>query len=87
MMDIDNGYYLAKFELEVDYNNALSKGPWVIFGHYLIVQPWSSQFSTQHEYPKSVVAWIQILGLSGAFYKRSILQEIGILVGKVVKID
>lgn len=41
-MGIENEYYLAKFEFEMDYNNVLSNGPWVIFGHYLIVQPWSS---------------------------------------------
>ncbi|KAG8493011.1 hypothetical protein CXB51_012640 [Gossypium anomalum] len=39
LMDIDNYYYLAKFESKLDYNNALSNGPWVVFGHYLTVQP------------------------------------------------
>lgn len=34
-----------------------------------------------------MVAWIRIIGLSGAFYKRSLLMEIGSLVGKVIKID
>lgn len=86
-MDIENGYYLAKFESAMDYNNVVSRGPWVLFGHYLTVQPWSSQFSTHNEFPQTVVAWVRIPGLSGAFYKRSLLQEIGSLIGKVVKID
>lgn len=38
-MDIDNGYYLAKFELKFGYANVIAKGPWVIFRHYLTVQP------------------------------------------------
>lgn len=86
-MDIDNGYYLVKFESEDDYANVIAKGPWVVFGHYLAVQPWSSRFSTHEEFSQCVVAWICILGLSRAFYKRSLLMEIGSLVGKVVKVD
>ncbi|PPS13453.1 hypothetical protein GOBAR_AA07127 [Gossypium barbadense] len=37
LMDIENGYYLAKFETTADYNKILSQGPWVIFGHYLTI--------------------------------------------------
>lgn len=87
LTDIDNDYYLAKFESEADFNNVMAQDPWVIFGHYLTVQPWSSDFSTLDAHPQSVVAWILIPGLSGAFYKRSPLMEIGSLVGKVIKID
>lgn len=36
---------------------------------------------------QNVMAWIRIPGLSRAYYKRSLLQEIGNLVGNVVKID
>lgn len=83
-MYIENDYYLAKFESELDYNNVLSKGHWVIYGHYLIVQLWSSHFSTLDSYPQFVVAWIRISGLSRAFYKSNLLKEIESLVGKVV---
>lgn len=67
LMDINNDYYLAKFESKKDFNNVVAQGPWVIFGHYLIIQPWSSKFSTLNAYPRSVVAWIHIPSLSGAF--------------------
>lgn len=87
LTDIENDYYLAKFESTVDYNNIISKGPWVIYDHYLTVQPWSTLFSIADIFPQNVVAWIQIPGLFDAFYKRSLLQEIRSLVGKVVKID
>lgn len=55
-MDISNGYYLAKFESDENYKNVISKGLWVLYGHYLTVQSWSPQFSTNDEYPKCVVA-------------------------------
>ncbi|MBA0701134.1 hypothetical protein Goari_022679 [Gossypium aridum] len=84
---IDNDYYLAKFESDLDYNNVVSKGPWVIFSHYLIVQPWLTQLSTLKAFPQYVMAWVCILGLSRALYKRILLQEIQSLIGKVVKSD
>lgn len=51
LKDIDNDYYLAKFESVLDYNSVLLKGPWVVFGHYLSVQPWSAKFLTLEDYP------------------------------------
>lgn len=39
LMDIENDYYWTNFEAESDFHHVLSKGTWVIYGHYLIVQP------------------------------------------------
>ncbi|KAH1108355.1 hypothetical protein J1N35_012123 [Gossypium stocksii] len=87
LMDIDNVYYLVKFESALDYNNVIFKGHWVVFGHYLSVQPWLAQFSTMEDFPKNVMTWARIICLFGYFYKRSILHEIGNMIGKVIKID
>lgn len=87
LMDIDNDYYLVKFESNLDYNSVISKGPWVVYGYYLTVQSWSTEFSSLEAFSQNMVAWIRILGLSRVFYKRSILQEIGSLAGKVVKMN
>ncbi|KAH1114725.1 hypothetical protein J1N35_008103 [Gossypium stocksii] len=46
LMDLENGYYLIKFNNEDDYNKVVFGGPWVIFGQYLIVHLWSADFST-----------------------------------------
>ncbi|KAA3473213.1 GroES-like zinc-binding alcohol dehydrogenase family protein [Gossypium australe] len=35
-MDIENGYFLAKFQNIMDCEKVLSEGPWIIFGQYLI---------------------------------------------------
>ncbi|PPS16412.1 hypothetical protein GOBAR_AA04159 [Gossypium barbadense] len=40
LIDIKNGYYL---------------GPWIIFGQYLTVQPWTKDFSPLQPYPSVVV--------------------------------
>ncbi|PPD79299.1 hypothetical protein GOBAR_DD23771 [Gossypium barbadense] len=58
LMDLDNDYYIMKFQTKADYEKALTEGLWMIYGQYLTMQPWSPLFSTQEEYPMQVVVWI-----------------------------
>ncbi|MBA0878496.1 hypothetical protein Goshw_021855 [Gossypium schwendimanii] len=44
-MDIENGYYLEKFQDKRDFEKVISQGPWVTYGQYLIVQPWIKNFN------------------------------------------
>ncbi|KAA3472094.1 leucine-rich repeat receptor-like protein kinase PEPR2 [Gossypium australe] len=87
LMDIENGYYLAKFYSAEDYSKVLSQGPWMIYGQYLTVQPWTKEFNPSQPYPSTVLAWIRLLGLPGFLYKKKILEEIGGTIGKVVRLD
>ncbi|KAE8719828.1 hypothetical protein F3Y22_tig00109925pilonHSYRG00011 [Hibiscus syriacus] len=41
VIDLENDYFLVKFESEQGYIHVLMEGPWMIFGCYLTVQPWS----------------------------------------------
>ncbi|KAK8289993.1 hypothetical protein V6Z12_D07G230300 [Gossypium hirsutum] len=87
MMDIENGYFLVKFQNKLDCEKALSEGPWIIFGQYLTVQPWSLAFDPTQAYPNVVMAWIRFPGLPGYLYNHKIITVIGEMVGKVVKLD
>lgn len=87
MMDIENEYFLVKFQNKLDYEMALSEGPWIIFGQYLTVQPWTVSFDPSQAYPSIVKAWIRFPGLPGYLYNHKIIFEIGGMVGKVVKLD
>lgn len=60
LMDIANGYFLVKFQDLGDYNKALSQGPWIVYGQYLTVQPWSKHFNPMQRYPSVVLTWIQL---------------------------
>ncbi|KAH1113982.1 hypothetical protein J1N35_007360 [Gossypium stocksii] len=71
-MDIDNGYYLAKFQNLTDLEKVLSQGPWIVYEQYLTVQPWSIEFSPLQLYPDMVI---------------KILWEIGGIIGRVAKLD
>ncbi|KAA3468387.1 GroES-like zinc-binding alcohol dehydrogenase family protein [Gossypium australe] len=86
-MDIENGYYLVKLHSTYDYTKVLSQGPWLVYGQYLTVQPWTKEFSPSQPFPNIVLAWIRLPGLPGYLYKKKIIEEIGGLIGKVVRLD
>lgn len=37
ILDVDNGYYMVKFDLQADKDMVMSGGPWMLFDHYLCV--------------------------------------------------
>ncbi|XP_052488985.1 uncharacterized protein LOC128042294 [Gossypium raimondii] len=72
---------------EVDYVRALTKGPWIAFGQYLMVQPWSKSFSTSQPYLMNVVVWICLTGFPDFFIRRAVLTSIGEMIVHVIKLD
>ncbi|KAI9100770.1 hypothetical protein K1719_024132 [Acacia pycnantha] len=85
--DMERSFYFATFDLEEDYMKVLTGGPWMIYGAYLTVQPWSLEFDAKTSSISKVVAWVRIPGLSFRYYHKSTLRAIGSLLGDVVKID
>ncbi|MFQ6657758.1 hypothetical protein Gotur_027300 [Gossypium turneri] len=77
VMGIENEYFLVKFQTTEDYDRVLTQGPWIIYGQYLTVQPWTKDFSLSQPYSSVVMAWIRLLGLPGFMYKRKIIEAIG----------
>ncbi|KAI9088221.1 hypothetical protein K1719_029942 [Acacia pycnantha] len=78
---------VATFDLEEDYYKVLTGGPWMVYGAYLTIQPWSLEFDSKTAVVSKVVAWVCIPGLSIRYYHKSTLRSIGALIGEVVKID
>ncbi|KAK8554301.1 hypothetical protein V6N12_031266 [Hibiscus sabdariffa] len=75
-IDIENNYFLVKFFTCSDYLKVITDGPWIIFGHYLTIEPWSTYFSTSQSHPSRIMAWICLLGLWITCYKRTHLEAI-----------
>lgn len=46
IMDVDNGFYMVKFDLAADREKAISDGPWMLFDHYLAVTSWTPDFAS-----------------------------------------
>ncbi|KAJ8747622.1 hypothetical protein K2173_001822 [Erythroxylum novogranatense] len=86
-VDIENDYFKISFANPADFSRVLADGPWIVFGHNLTVQPWSLVFDPSHPYPTSTVSWIRIPNLPSSLYHQPLLEQIGSMVGKVIKID
>ncbi|KAG8499479.1 hypothetical protein CXB51_005945 [Gossypium anomalum] len=87
LMDIENGYFLAKFQSFDDYTKVLEQGPWMVYVQYLTVQPWTNEFCPSQPYPSLMLAWIRLPGLLGYLYKKKIIEVIRNTIEKVVRLD
>ncbi|KAL4311843.1 hypothetical protein GQ457_01G028380 [Hibiscus cannabinus] len=87
LIDLDNEYFLVRFAKEEDYVHVLTGGPWVVYGSYLTVQPWSRNFSTNSEYPERIMVWVRLPKLPYRYYTKSLFRYIANAIGQVVRID
>ncbi|XP_039020895.1 uncharacterized protein LOC120152846 [Hibiscus syriacus] len=87
LIDLDNDYFLVRFESDRDYTNVLTEGPWVNFGSYLTVQPWSHSFDTTDSHPSQVIIWIRLSRLPYRYYTKALFWILAAEIGKVNKID
>ncbi|MBA0843865.1 hypothetical protein Goarm_001016 [Gossypium armourianum] len=73
LMDVENGYFLAKFQNSEDFEKVLCQGLWIVYDQYLTVQPWTVDFSTTQAYLSMAMVWIRLPSLPGYLYKRKVL--------------
>ncbi|XP_028753465.1 uncharacterized protein LOC114713055 [Neltuma alba] len=66
---------------------ALTGGPWLIYDHYLSVQPWNQDFDPDEEKITKIAAWIRISKLPLDYYDKGILYVLGSQVGRVLKVN
>ncbi|KAK9200018.1 hypothetical protein WN944_015213 [Citrus x changshan-huyou] len=87
VIDLENNYFLIRFRAAGDAIDAMTKGPWIIFSHYLTVQPWTPDFDSTIANLNHVTVWIQLPGLAVHLYHQKTLYKISQLVGEVIKFD
>ncbi|KAL6569274.1 hypothetical protein OROMI_013788 [Orobanche minor] len=56
LMDIDNGYFMVKFDSAEDLEKVIGGGLWMIFDHYLAVAEWCPAFVSDSA--KSLRRWL-----------------------------
>ena len=59
VVDVGEGYYLARFTCKADYVHVLLDGPWVILGHYLTVSKWCPDFRPLANELPSTMDWFR----------------------------
>ncbi|XP_028782820.1 uncharacterized protein LOC114738926 [Neltuma alba] len=87
VIGIGSGFFLAKCGNQKAYDLALIGGPWLIYDHYISVQPWKEDFDLDEEEVTSIAAWIRIAKLPMDYYDEGIIHVIGNQIGYVLKID
>ncbi|KAI9086614.1 hypothetical protein K1719_031208 [Acacia pycnantha] len=87
LIDLDEDCFLVRFQDDLDYQNALLSGPWVLFGHYLTVQPWTPSFTPHNHVINQVMGWIRLPKLPARYYHKSVIRSIGGIFGEVIHVD
>lgn len=87
LTDLKENCFLVRFKNDLDFQHALTGGPWVIFGHYLSVQAWTPSFKPREHTISEIVAWIRLPQLPARYYSKRIIRSIGNVVGDVIHID
>lgn len=59
----------------------------MVYNHYLVVQPWSREFSMDESHPSNIIAWIRLLGLHYHYYTKGLMRTLAEVIVKVIKID
>lgn len=87
IMDIDNGFYMVKLDMEADREMVISNGPWMMFDHYLAVMRWSPEFVSPNAKVDRTTVWIRFPGLNLVYYDESFLLALASVVGTPIKVD
>jgi hypothetical protein len=87
LMDVGHGFFMVKFDQEMDRMKVMNGGPWMIFDHYLTVRTWSPSFvSTTTKIDRTLV-WARIPDLNVVFYNESFLLALASALGTPIKVD
>lgn len=87
LLDIGNGYFMVKFDVEEDRSAVINGGPWMIFDHYFTVHHWTPEFNAARATINKTMVWIRIPSLNLVFYDESLLLALASTVGTPVKVD
>ncbi|XP_013617040.1 PREDICTED: uncharacterized protein LOC106323468 [Brassica oleracea var. oleracea] len=87
VMDLPRQFFMVRFEKEDEYLAALTGGPWRVFGSYLMVRAWSSEFDPLRDDIATTPVWVRLTNIPVNFYHRSILMGIAKDLGKPVRVD
>lgn len=87
IINLNNDYFLVKFDLQEDLNTVITEGPWTVQGHYLTVRRWSPNFWPNTVTIDFTLAWIRFPNLLVIYYDDDLLRVVAFVVGNLIKID
>ncbi|CAL1396935.1 unnamed protein product [Linum trigynum] len=81
------GYFLIRFTSGLDYERAITGGPWMIGQSYLTVHMWDKYFDPYDHEISSTVVWARLLELPIQYFHQEAMMKIGRRMGKPIRID
>ncbi|CAL1399674.1 unnamed protein product [Linum trigynum] len=81
------GYYFIRFTNKLDYEHALTGGPWMLGDHYITTRPWRKGFNPRTNTIQSTMVWIQLPDLPIELYHPEAVLRIASYAGKPIRVD
>ncbi|CAL1379395.1 unnamed protein product [Linum trigynum] len=78
-----NGYFLVRFTKGVDYERAITGGPWMVGDNYLTVHPWTQDFNPYNHEISSTLVWARLLDIPIHYFHQVAVMKIG----KPIRVD
>ncbi|KAL5831677.1 hypothetical protein ACOSQ4_017031 [Xanthoceras sorbifolium] len=87
LTDLNEGYFVARFQMLEDMEYVLTGGPWVIANQYLVPQRWKPNFIPGKESIQSMPIWLRLNDLPMELMTAGMLRKIGGMLGTTCKVD
>jgi hypothetical protein len=78
LMDMGHGFFMVKFNQEMDRIKVMNDGPYMIFDHYLTFRTWSPSFVSTTAKINWTLVWARIPDLNFVFYDEGFLLALGL---------
>ena len=86
-VDIGHDFFLIKFELQIDLDEVLKKGPWFVGQQFLAIRQWEPEYKASKATCSSIAVWIRLHELPIEFYNPIMLNNMGSTIGPMLHID
>ncbi|KAL5857254.1 hypothetical protein ACOSQ3_004712 [Xanthoceras sorbifolium] len=87
LTDLDDKYYIARFQMKEDMDAVLTGGPWIITNKYLVVQRWKPNFVPGDEVIQNMHVWIRLTKIFMEWMDVELLWNIRGMLGSTCKVD
>ncbi|CAL1378439.1 unnamed protein product [Linum trigynum] len=82
-----NGYFIVRFTSGIDYERAITGGPWMVGDNYLTVHTWNKHFNPYSHEISSTLVWARLLDIPAQYFNTEAVTKIGKWIGKPLRVD
>lgn len=87
IIDMGQGFYIAKFTNPEEYFLALAGGPWFMFQFHLAVHQWQPNFRKKLINQEKMFIWAQFRDLPVEYFNEEALFRLATAIGRPIKMD